>query len=62
MGLAVKRFALKCLLLMWLSAIAADALAARGPDRAGVAVPGGLELFRASGRLGIRPVRWPSAR
>jgi tRNA(Ile)-lysidine synthase len=41
---------------------AADALAARGPDRAGVAVPGGLELFRASGRLGIRPVRWPSAR
>jgi len=41
---------------------AADALAARGPDRAGVAVPGGLELFRASGRLGTRPVRWPSAR
>ncbi|MBV9922859.1 MAG: tRNA lysidine(34) synthetase TilS [Pseudonocardia sp.] len=41
---------------------AADVLAARGPDRAGVAVPGGLELFRAHGRLGIRPVRWPSAR
>jgi tRNA(Ile)-lysidine synthase len=41
---------------------AADVLAARGPDRAGVAVPGGLELFRARGRLGIRPVRWPSAR
>lgn len=41
---------------------AADALAARGPDRAGVAVPGGLELYRAHGRLGIRPVRWPPAR
>jgi tRNA(Ile)-lysidine synthase len=41
---------------------AADGLAARGPDRAGVAVPGGLELYRAHGRLGIRPVRWPSAR
>jgi tRNA(Ile)-lysidine synthase len=40
----------------------ADVLAARGPDRAGVTVPGGLELFRAHGRLGIRPVRWPSAR
>jgi tRNA(Ile)-lysidine synthase len=41
---------------------AADALAAHGPERAGVAVPGGLELYRAHGRLGIRPVRWPSAR
>jgi tRNA(Ile)-lysidine synthase len=41
---------------------AADVLAARGPDRAGVAVPGGLELYRAHGRLGIRPVRWSSAR
>jgi tRNA(Ile)-lysidine synthase len=41
---------------------AADDLAARAPDRVGVAVPGGLELYRASGRLGIRPVRWPSAR
>ena len=41
---------------------AADVLAARGPDRAGVTVPGGLELVRAHGRLGIRPVRWPSAR
>ena len=41
---------------------AAEALAAHGPDRAGVAVPGGLELYRAHGRLGIRPVRWPSAR
>ncbi len=41
---------------------AADVLAGRGPDRAGVAVPGGLELIRAHGRLGIRPVRWSSAR
>jgi tRNA(Ile)-lysidine synthase len=41
---------------------AADVLAGRGPDRAGVAVPSGLELVRAHGRLGIRPVRWPSAR
>jgi tRNA(Ile)-lysidine synthase len=41
---------------------AADVLAARGPDRAGVAVPGGLELYRAHGRLGIRPVRWSSDR
>ncbi len=41
---------------------AADVLAGRGPDRAGVAVPGGLELVRAHGKLGIRPVRWPSAR
>ena len=41
---------------------AADVLAASGPDRAGVTVPGGLELVRAHGRLGIRPVRWPSAR
>jgi tRNA(Ile)-lysidine synthase len=41
---------------------AADALAAHGPDRGGVGVPGGLELYRAHGRLGIRPVRWPSAR
>jgi tRNA(Ile)-lysidine synthase len=41
---------------------AADVLAAHGPDRGGVAVPGGLELVRAHGRLGIRPVRWSSAR
>ena len=41
---------------------AADVLAGRGPDRTGVAVPGGLELVRAHGKLGIRPVRWPSAR
>ncbi|HEY0816013.1 MAG TPA: TilS substrate-binding domain-containing protein, partial [Pseudonocardia sp.] len=41
---------------------AADVLAGQGPDRGGVAVPGGLELVRARGRLGIRPVRWSSAR
>lgn len=41
---------------------AADRLVARGPDRAGVAVPGGLELVRDHGRLGLRPVRWPSVR
>ena len=57
----------------WLSALgvtaltdahlrAADVLAGRGPDRAGVAVPGGLELIRARGRLGLRPVRWPPDR
>lgn len=39
---------------------AADVLAARGPDRGGVALPGGLELVRARGRLSLRPVRWPS--
>ncbi len=38
---------------------AADVLAARGPDRGGVALPGGLELVRARGRLSLRPVRWP---
>ena len=37
---------------------AADELAARGPDRAGVALPGGLELVRERGRLSLRPVRW----
>jgi len=39
---------------------AADVLAAEGPDRSGVALPGGLELVRARGRLSLRPVRWPS--
>jgi len=39
---------------------AADVLAGRGPDRGGVALPGGLELVRAHGRLSLRPVRWPS--
>jgi tRNA(Ile)-lysidine synthase len=38
---------------------AADALAGQGPDRGGVALPGGLELVRARGRLLLRPVRWP---
>ncbi|WP_300012677.1 tRNA lysidine(34) synthetase TilS [Pseudonocardia sp.] len=38
---------------------AADELAARGPDRTGVAVPGGLELVRARGRLSLRPSRFP---
>jgi tRNA(Ile)-lysidine synthase len=38
---------------------AADVLAAHGPDRGGVALPGGLELVRARGRLFLRPVRWP---
>ncbi|QYN35519.1 tRNA lysidine(34) synthetase TilS [Pseudonocardia sp. DSM 110487] len=39
---------------------AADVLAGHGPDRGGVALPGGLELVRAHGRLSLRPVRWPS--
>jgi tRNA(Ile)-lysidine synthase len=39
---------------------AADVLAAHGPDRGGVALPGGLELVRERGRLLLRPVRWPS--
>jgi tRNA(Ile)-lysidine synthase len=39
---------------------AADLLAAQGPDRGGVAVPGGLELVRAHGTLSVRPVRWTS--
>lgn len=38
---------------------AAEALAAQGPDRVGVALPGGLELVRERGKLGLRPVRWP---
>ena len=36
----------------------ADALAARGPDRTGVALPGGLDLVRARGRLVLRPAQW----
>jgi tRNA(Ile)-lysidine synthase len=39
---------------------AADALAGQGPDRGGVALPGGLELVRVRGRLSVRPIRWPS--
>jgi tRNA(Ile)-lysidine synthase len=38
----------------------ADRLAAEGPDRGGVALPGGLELVRERGRLLLRPIRWPS--
>jgi tRNA(Ile)-lysidine synthase len=37
---------------------AADVLAAPGPDRAGVALPGGLELVRRRGRLTLRPAHW----
>jgi len=39
---------------------AADLLAAQGPDRIGVTLPGGLELVRRRGRLTLRPVRWPT--
>jgi tRNA(Ile)-lysidine synthase len=39
---------------------AADVLAAQGPDRGGVALPGGLELVRERGRLVLRPVCWPA--
>lgn len=38
---------------------AADELAARGPDRGGPALPGGLELVRTHGRLVVRPLQWP---
>ena len=38
---------------------AADELAAGGPDRTGVAVPGGLELVRSRGRLGVRTSQFP---
>jgi tRNA(Ile)-lysidine synthase len=37
---------------------AADDIAGQGPDRGGVALPGGLELVRAHGRLFLRPIRW----
>ncbi len=37
---------------------AADVLAAQGPDRSGVALPGGLELVRRHGRLTLRPIGW----
>ncbi|MFC4946761.1 tRNA lysidine(34) synthetase TilS [Pseudonocardia sp. GCM10023141] len=40
----------------------ADLLAGRGPDRAGVTVPGGLELVRERGRLSLRPFRRRGAR
>jgi len=38
---------------------ACDELAAHGPDRGGIALPGGLELLRTHGRLTVRPLRWP---
>ncbi|WP_296373382.1 tRNA lysidine(34) synthetase TilS [Pseudonocardia sp.] len=41
---------------------AADDLAAHGPDRGGVALPGGLELVRAHGRLSVRPLDWARGR
>ncbi len=37
---------------------AADTLAVPGPDRTGAALPGGLELVRERGRLGLRRARW----
>jgi tRNA(Ile)-lysidine synthase len=40
---------------------AADVLAAPGPDRRGVALPGGLELVRERGRLTLLPVSWSTA-
>ncbi len=39
---------------------AVDVLAAQGHDRGSVALPGGLELVRGHGRLGLRPVGWPA--
>jgi tRNA(Ile)-lysidine synthase len=41
---------------------AADVLAGRGPDRGGVALPGGLELVRARGTLVLRAAAWPADR
>jgi tRNA(Ile)-lysidine synthase len=41
---------------------AADALAGRGPDRGGVAVPGGLELVRARGTLSLQTADWSADR
>jgi tRNA(Ile)-lysidine synthase len=40
---------------------AADVLAGRGPDRRGVAVPGGLELVRARGTLSLQTADWSPA-
>ncbi|MBW0114590.1 tRNA lysidine(34) synthetase TilS [Pseudonocardia abyssalis] len=39
-----------------------DALAVRGPDRTGTALPGGLDVVRARGRLVLRPGNWPGTR
>jgi tRNA(Ile)-lysidine synthase len=41
---------------------AADVLAVRGPDRGGVAVPGGLELVRARGTLSLQTADWSADR
>jgi tRNA(Ile)-lysidine synthase len=41
---------------------AADVLAGRGPDRSGVAVPGGLELVRARGTLSLQTAGWSADR
>ena len=38
-----------------------DVLAVEGPDRGGVALPGGLELVRGHGRLTLRPLQWSRA-
>jgi tRNA(Ile)-lysidine synthase len=40
---------------------ASDVLAGQGPDRGGVALPGGLELVRGHGRLTLRPLQWSRA-
>ena len=40
----------------------ADVLAGRGPDRGGVAVPGGLELVRARGTLNLQTADWSADR
>jgi tRNA(Ile)-lysidine synthase len=39
---------------------AADVLAGRGPDRGGVAVPGGLEVVRSRGTLFLQAAGWPT--
>lgn len=39
---------------------AADVLAGRGPDRGGVAVPGGLEVVRRHGTLLLQAAGWPT--
>jgi tRNA(Ile)-lysidine synthase len=41
---------------------AADVLAGRGPDRGGVAVPGGLELVRTRGTLSLQTADWSADR
>ncbi len=40
---------------------AADRLARPGPDRTGVALPGGLDVVRRDGRLDLAPTRGPAA-